>query len=77
MPGVVDVHHLHVWGLSTSETALTAHLVFAADSERGALLGSLHHELEDRFGIGHATLQFESAGQPACPSRECHASNAD
>lgn len=73
LPTVVDVHHLHVWGLSTSETALTAHLVLAGNLEDNALLDSINHGLRERFDIGHATIQFEAAGQPECPSRECHA----
>jgi len=74
LPAVVDVHHLHVWGLSTSETALTAHLVLNGNLEDTAPPGSVNHELSERFGIGHATLQFEMAGQTECPDRECHTS---
>jgi len=59
IPGVVEVHDLHIWGLSTTATALTAHLVCGKDaSERR--LHDLAQELRDRFGIGHATLQIES-----------------
>jgi cobalt-zinc-cadmium efflux system protein len=72
LPAVVDVHHLHVWGLSTSEAALTAHLVLAAEATDNQLLCSIEHELEERFNIGHATIQFEAAGQPECQNRECH-----
>jgi len=56
---VVEVHDLHIWGLSTTETALTAHLVYAGESN-DRRLHELTHELRDRFGIGHATLQIES-----------------
>ncbi len=59
LPGVVEVHDLHIWGLSTTETALTAHLVYAGESN-DRRLHELTHELRDRFGIGHATLQIES-----------------
>jgi cobalt-zinc-cadmium efflux system protein len=75
LPTVVDVHHVHVWGLSTSDAALTAHVVLAADGDANALLRTINHELDERFGIGHATIQFEAAGQPDCPSRECHSSH--
>ena len=75
LPAVVDVHHLHVWGLSTSEVALTVHLVLAAGLEDNMLLSAINHELQERFGIGHATIQFEAAGQPECPSKVCHASS--
>jgi cobalt-zinc-cadmium efflux system protein len=71
-PGVAGVHHLHIWGLSTSEVALTAHLTLVTDAVDNALLCSINHELAERFGIGHATLQFEAASQSECESRECH-----
>jgi cobalt-zinc-cadmium efflux system protein len=75
LPGVVDVHHLHVWGLSTNEAALTAHVVLEGNIEDNALLDSINRELQERFGIGHATIQFEAAGRSPCASRECHASS--
>ena len=59
VPGVIEVHDLHIWGLSTTETALTAHLVCAGEpKERN--LHDVTHALRDRFGIGHATLQVET-----------------
>jgi cobalt-zinc-cadmium efflux system protein len=75
LPGVADVHHLHIWGLSTSEVALTAHLVLAVERNDNALLGSINRDLRERFGIGHATIQFENFGQPECPSKDCQAAN--
>jgi cobalt-zinc-cadmium efflux system protein len=59
IPGVSEVHDLHIWGLSTTETALTAHLVFAGE-QSDRRLHELSSELRRRFGIGHATLQIES-----------------
>jgi cobalt-zinc-cadmium efflux system protein len=58
LPGVVEVHDLHIWGLSTTETALTAHLVHAAPPPDDFLLMCCR-ELSARFRIGHATLQLE------------------
>jgi cobalt-zinc-cadmium efflux system protein len=60
LPGVIEVHDLHIWALSTTDVALTAHLVCgdAASDERR--LHELHAELQRRFGIGHATLQIET-----------------
>jgi cobalt-zinc-cadmium efflux system protein len=58
MPGVMEVHDLHIWGLSTTQTALTAHLVCDASAE--SRLHNVTTELRDRFGIGHATLQIET-----------------
>jgi cobalt-zinc-cadmium efflux system protein len=61
VPGVISVHDLHVWPISTTETALTAHLVRADPSNDTALLAMSQHRLEEAFGIDHATLQLETA----------------
>jgi cobalt-zinc-cadmium efflux system protein len=65
LPGVADVHHVHVWALSTTETALTAHLVRAEAADR-AFLDAARDGLKKRFGIGHATLQVEIDARYAC-----------
>lgn len=58
LPGVLAVHDLHVWGLSTTETALTVHLVH--DGEAGeALVQRACAEVRARFAIGHSTIQLE------------------
>jgi cobalt-zinc-cadmium efflux system protein len=67
---VTEIHHLHVWGLSTTETALTVHLV--VDSEKNNdLLSRINKELKSKFSIGHATIQFESISQYECEAKEC------
>ncbi len=67
LPGVSAVHDLHVWGLSTTDTALTAHLVH--DRGDGAdLLAEAQALLRSRFGIRHSTLQLEAAPLPDCPA---------
>ncbi|MBV9528130.1 cation diffusion facilitator family transporter [Sphingomonas sp.] len=58
MDGVIGIHDLHVWPLSTSETALTAHLVLP-DGSIDELIASAQRLLHDRFHIGHCTLQVE------------------
>ncbi|AJY45575.1 cation diffusion facilitator family transporter [Martelella endophytica] len=58
--GVEEVHDLHIWALSTTETALTAHLV-CRNTDPKHLLASLPEELKHDFGIGHTTLQIETA----------------
>ena len=59
LPGVREVHDLHIWGLSTTETALTAHLVCdTALTERS--LDELATALQERFHIGHTTIQIET-----------------
>lgn len=60
LPGVERVHDLHVWPMSTTESALTAHLVMPSPPHGDAFLHDVAHELEHRFGIGHPTLQVES-----------------
>ncbi len=61
IPGVMSVHDLHVWPVSTTETALTAHLVRGDVGNDGALLAAAQHRLEEFFGIQHATLQLEGS----------------
>jgi cobalt-zinc-cadmium efflux system protein len=59
LPGVLAVHDLHIWGMSTTHVALTAHLVKPEVGNEDQLLADTCHELHDRFGIEHATLQIE------------------
>jgi cobalt-zinc-cadmium efflux system protein len=68
LPTCVDVHDLHVWGMSTTETALTAHVVMAQTICDDALLAKITNELHQKFGIEHATLQVEF-GDPSYPCR--------
>lgn len=59
-PGVVQVHHLHIWAIGSDEVALTAHLVRPVGEDHDAFLDAALAGLETRFGINHATLQIES-----------------
>jgi cobalt-zinc-cadmium efflux system protein len=59
LPGVTAVHDLHIWGMSTTQTALTAHLVKPDPAGDDALLARICEDLAHRFGIAHATLQWE------------------
>ena len=59
LPGVETVHDLHVWPLSTTETALTAHLVAPDVPSTDRLLAAAQAMLRDRFGIEHCTIQVE------------------
>ncbi len=58
IPGVLEIHDLHVWGMSTSEVMLTAHLVIA-ESNRQSSRKEVESVLHEQFAITHTTLQFE------------------
>ena len=66
LPGVAEVHDLHIWGLSTTEVALTAHLVKPDTMSEDALIVSACRELHEQFGIEHATLQVERTRCAGC-----------
>lgn len=61
LPGVEQVHDLHIWSTSTTEVALTAHLVVHWEGRSPLFVHDASHEIERRFGIAHATLQLEPA----------------
>ncbi|MBB1075506.1 cation transporter [Rhodoferax sp. 4810] len=66
LPGVAEVHDLHVWAMGTSDIALTAHLVVSdAVQDSGSLLGAAEHELHEHFEIRHVTLQLETPAYAA------------
>ena len=62
LPGIDDVHHIHIWTISTTENALTAHIVLKQAEDMQEVKHLIRHRLED-FGIGHATLEFEVPGE--------------
>ncbi|MGB5421283.1 MAG: cation diffusion facilitator family transporter [Desulfobacterales bacterium] len=59
LPGVTAVHDLHIWAISTTETALTAHLVKPDPIDDDVLITQVRHDLFENFGIDHMTLQWE------------------
>jgi len=59
LPGVAEIHDLHIWGMSTTETALTCHLVMPGGHPGDDALVHLARDLNERFGIAHATIQVE------------------
>lgn len=59
LDGVTEVHDLHIWAMSTTEIALTAHLVKPLQANDDQLLRSAGHDLHDHFGISHSTIQIE------------------
>lgn len=67
LPGVSSVHDLHIWPLSTTETALSCHLVMPAGHPGDAWLVTAGVDLRDRFRIGHPTFQIETDPAHDCP----------
>ena len=70
--GVASIHDLHIWPMSTVETALTAHLVMPAGYPGDAILREIAYELEHRFRIGHATVQVETGDEHDCGLHAAH-----
>jgi cobalt-zinc-cadmium efflux system protein len=64
LPGVIEVHDLHIWAMSTTEIALTAHLVMPGNSCSPRFLHDVCASLQDKFEIGHATLQVDPDEAP-------------
>ena len=65
LPGVTRAHHVHVWAMSTNEVALTAHLVMPGGYPASDFYKQAAHDLRERFGIAHPTLQIETGDEPA------------
>lgn len=61
--GVTEVHDLHIWAMSTTETALTAHLVIPEESKDDYFLKKICGQLHSKFGIEHSTIQIEKSAQ--------------
>jgi cobalt-zinc-cadmium efflux system protein len=67
LPGVTGLHDLHIWGMSTTETALTCHLIMPEGHPGDAVLSQISQQLEHQFGIHHSTIQIELADtEEAC-----------
>ena len=71
LPGVSSVHDLHVWAMSTTETALTCHLVIPGGAPGDEFINQICDELHRRFGIAHPTIQIET-GDQACRLAPAH-----
>ncbi len=65
-PGVTGLHDIHIWPISTTETALTCHLIMPDPPRDDAFLNGLCKSLGDRFRIGHPTIQIETSADSGC-----------
>jgi len=72
LPGVASVHDLHVWAMSTTETALTCHLVMPGGHPGDAFLQKVCDQLHHKFEIAHPTIQIELADAGACKLQPDH-----
>jgi len=79
LPGVIGTHHLHIWSLSTTETAMTVHLQVGDDVDRDLILRQANAYVHQMFGIDHSTIQVERLAQSSgsasstgdCPQGDC------
>ncbi len=73
LPEVTEVHDLHIWAMSTTETALTCHLVTPAGHPGDDFLQRVAHDLQHKFEIGHSTVQIELSDGADCALKSAHA----
>jgi cobalt-zinc-cadmium efflux system protein len=67
LPAIRDIHHVHVWMLTTERPLITLHAEVAPDADHEQALSAIRQVLERRFGIAHATIQIETAACPDLP----------
>ncbi len=72
LPGVARIHDLHIWPMSTTDFALTAHLVMPGGFPGDAFLGDCAHDIDARFGINHSTFQIEIGADCVLESAHRH-----
>jgi cobalt-zinc-cadmium efflux system protein len=73
LPGVKGVHDLHIWAMSTTETALTAHMIYPGPGNIDLMYSTITEKLHEQFDIDHATIQIEHGGN----NYTCHLEPAD
>ena len=76
--GVTDIHDLHIWGMSTTESALTVHLVMPAGFPGDMFMDMIAHTLKEQFSVQHCTLQIEQGTtQHSCTLQPCKSVHAN
>jgi cobalt-zinc-cadmium efflux system protein len=71
LPGVTNVHHIHIWAMSTTEYALTAHLNLPTMESNDNFLTETAEALDNKFGISHITIQIENDGTESGEGHKC------
>lgn len=66
LENVIQIHDLHVWAISTTEVALSVHVIVKDDALKNDFLPKLQQQLHDRFGIEHSTIQIEKQDDESC-----------
>lgn len=72
VPGVAAIHDLHIWPMSTTETALTVHLFVPAGYPGDGFVADVARQMKEQFGIGHVTIQIETDADTACALEPPH-----
>jgi len=71
IPGVMSVHDLHVWTITSGFVSLSSHLTVRKCGDSQSVLRDANEVLTSRFGIRHSTLQIEETDDPSCPTGTC------
>jgi cobalt-zinc-cadmium efflux system protein len=66
LPGITEVHDLHIWGMSTTDNALTVHLVMPQGHPGDSFVSNICKHLHDTFRVSHATIQVETDPDHPC-----------
>lgn len=76
LDGVLDVHDVHVWALSSTEYTLSAHVIVADEADSDAVVARCQRELRSEFDIGHATIQIESEAYTHVADFDCYSATS-
>jgi len=71
IPGVVDVHDLHVWTITSEFVSLSAHLKVLKNQDSRDILRKAHDVISAKYAVLHSTFQLEIAEEPGCETSSC------
>ena len=66
LPGITEVHDLHIWGMSATDNALTVHLVMPQGHPGDSFVSNICKHLHEKFRVSHATIQVETGPDHPC-----------